>query len=148
MKEDVYNKIDVYLKENKKMTIATVNTEGQAIAHTVQYVSEGNTVFFFTKPTQRKVVNIQNNPQVGYTVDRDYEDWSKIQGVQMLGKARVLNEDDEIDRSFKLFGEKFPHLAAIGKAFLEHHVIIEVKPVLGRFLDNTVQFGYFEETTY
>jgi general stress protein 26 len=148
MKEEVFKKIEGYLAQHKKMTLSTVNAEGQPIAHTVQYAPRGNTVFFFTKPTQRKVNNIINNPRVGFAVDHDYEDWSKIQGVQMTGTARVLKEEDEIDNAFALISQKFPHMAAIGKAFLEHHVIVEIKPVLGRFIDNTVQFGHYEETEY
>ena len=148
MKIDVFEKIEAYLKDHKKMTLSTVSEEGQAMAHTVQYVSSGNTVYFFTKPSQRKVVNLRYNPKVGYAVDHDYDDWSKIQGVQMLGTARVLTDDKEVDDSFALFGTKYPHLAAIGKAFLEHHVIVEVKPLRGRFIDNTVSFGHHEETSY
>ena len=148
MKEEVFKKIEAYLTEHKKMTLSTVNKDTQAFAHTVQYASNGNTVYFFTKPAQRKVNNIKQNPGVGYAVDHDYEDWSKIKGVQMLGTARVLEDESEVDSAFGLIAEKFPHMAALGKAFLEHHVIVEVKPVLGRFIDNTVQFGHYEETEY
>lgn len=148
MDQQIFDKIEKYLHSHKKMTLATVTADSQPLAHTVQYVSEGNTVFFFTKSTQRKVENIKSNPRVAYTVDQDYEDWSKIQGVQMIAEARILEHDEEIDLRFELFADKFPHLAAIGKSFLEHHIIVEVRPVKGRFLDNTVQFGYYEELAY
>ncbi len=148
MKEDTIKKIETYLLGHKKMTLATVSPEGKAIAHTVQYASKVNTVYFFTKPTQRKVKNINANPAVGYTVDQDYEDWSKIQGVQMQGNARVLEDRADVNAAFMLFAEKFPHMAAMGTAFLEHHVIVEVKPVKGRFLDNTAGFGYYDEVVY
>lgn len=148
MKEEIFRKIEKYLDEHKKMSLSTVSSDGQAMAHTVQYASKGNTVYFFTKPAQRKVVNINNNSGVAYTVDHDYEDWSKIQGAQMIGNARVLEEEKEIDDAFALIAKKFPHMAAIGKAFLDHHVIVEVKPVLGRFIDNTVSFGHYDETGY
>jgi len=148
MKAEVFNKIEKYLKDHKKMTLSTVTVDGQPIAHTVQYASRGNTVYFFTKPSQRKVVNINNNSRVGYAIDHDYEDWSKIQGAQMIANARVLEDKKEVDAAFALIAEKFPHMAAIGKAFLEHHVIVEVEPVLGRFIDNTVSFGHYEETEY
>ncbi|HSG67852.1 MAG TPA: pyridoxamine 5'-phosphate oxidase family protein [Bacteroidales bacterium] len=148
MKQQVFDQIAAYLLGQKKMTLSTVTAEGQPIAHTVQYASSGNTVYFFTKPSQRKVTNIKNNPRVGYAVDRDYDDWSKIQGVQMTGIARVLENEQEVDEAFSLISSKFPHMAAIGKAFLEHHVIVEVKPVEGRFIDNTVHFGYYGQTDY
>ena len=85
-----YKDVTNYLLEHKKMTLSTVTDDGQPIAHTVQYASSGNTVYFFTKPTQRKVVNIRANQRVAYAVDHDYDDWSKIQGVQMIGSARIL----------------------------------------------------------
>jgi uncharacterized protein YhbP (UPF0306 family) len=148
MKDDVFNKIEQYLLNHKKMTLATVSPEGQAMAHTVQYASKGNTLYFFTKPKQRKVLNILNNPGVGLAVDEDYADWTKIQGVQMTGNARVLEEKKEISDSFALFMEKYPHMAAMGAEFMNHHVIVEVKPVHGKFLDNAQGFGYYEETKY
>ena len=148
MNQEVFDKIEKYLHAHKKMTLATVTDSGQPLAHTVQYVSEGNTVFFFTRATQRKVVNIKGNQRVAYTVDQDYEDWSAIQGVQMIATARILEDYDEVDLRFELFADKFPHLAAIGKSFLDHHIIIEVKPVIGRFLDNNIKFGYYEELKY
>ena len=148
MNQQVIDQISRYLLEHKKMTLATVTPEGQPVAHTVQYASKGNTVYFFTKPTQRKVNNINANPRVAYTVDRDYDDWSKIQGVQMIGTAKVLQEKNEIDNAFTLIADKFPHMAAIGKAFLEHHVIVEVAPLNGRFIDNTISFGHYGETAY
>ena len=148
MNQQTIDLISNYLLEHKKMTLSTVTDDGQPIAHTVQYASSGNTVYFFTKPTQRKVVNIRANQRVAYAVDHDYDDWSKIQGVQMIGLARILDDESEIDTAFALIAGKFPHMAAIGKAFLEHHVIVEVSPVLGRFIDNTVKFGHYTETAY
>lgn len=34
MKENVFNKIEKYLDEHKKMSLSTVSSEGQAMAHT------------------------------------------------------------------------------------------------------------------
>src|SRR5512143_3560452 len=89
--------ISDYLRTHRKMTLATVTLDGRPLAHTVEYVSdEGPMVFFATKKTTRKAQNIMKNANVSFAVDEDYDDWMKIQGVQVEGRATILSQEKDI----------------------------------------------------
>lgn len=145
---DIKEKIEKYIAGHRKMTLATVSADGSPVAHTVQYVSEGSTVYFFTKPMQRKVMNIKNDSRVGFAIDREYDNWGEIQGVQMLGVAGVIEDQGERLRIFNMFKKRFTQMANTPDVFLEKHAIIRVSPVSGRFIDNTVSFGHHDDIGY
>lgn len=130
------------------MTLATVDEDGSPVAHTVQYVYEDSTVYFFTKPLQRKVMNIRHDARVGYAIDREYANWNEIQGVQMLGKAEIIESQDERMRIFQMFRERFTQMTNAPDAFLDKHLIIKIIPFRGRFIDNTISFGHHDDIDY
>lgn len=148
MKEETIKSIESYLKAHGLMTLATVTADGNPIAHSVEYVSEGNTVYFTTHGGMRKVANIKNNPNVGYTVDEDYPDWTKIQGIQMQGKASLLEDESEIQRIMAIYLEKFPQVKNFPPEFSSQMVLIKVEPVLGRFIDNSKGQGNTQIVEY
>ena len=121
MDSQTFKKIEDYLKVHKKMTLATASGDGQPIAHTVQFVSEGSKVYFFTKPQARKVNNITSNNKVAFAVDQEYDDWNAIQGVQMMGRATIIEDEAEKIRVFGLFRNKFAQLAKAPDEFAKKH---------------------------
>ena len=145
---DLKQKIENYIAGHRKMTLATVSSDGSPVAHTVQYVAEGSTVFFFTKPMQRKVLNIINDSRVGYAIDHEYDNWGEIQGVQMMGNAGIIEDQEERLRIFNLFKKRFVQMANTPDVFLEKHAIIRISPATGRFIDNTVSFGHHDDISY
>ncbi len=148
MNSDILKKIEDYLKIHKKMTLATASADGQPIAHTVQFVSEGSKVYFFTKPQARKVANIIKNKRVAFAVDQEYDDWNNIQGVQLMGIASIIEDEDEKMRVFGLLKQKFAQLAKAPDEFAKRHHIIRIDPAQGRFIDNTVSFGHHDDISY
>lgn len=145
---EIKEKIEKYIAGHRKMTLATVSSDGSPVAHTVQYVAAGSTVCFFTKPLQRKVMNIRRDPRVGYAIDREYDNWGEIQGVQMMGVAEILEDETERRNVFELFKRRFVQMANTPDAFLDKHLIIRVRPISGRFIDNTVSFGHHDDISY
>ena len=140
MDEDVKKKISQYLATHEYLTLATVSADGSPLAATVGYVSEGATVYFATRRQTRKAQNVQANPTVSYTVDEAYDDWMKIQGVQMIGRAEVLRDEDEVNRVMGLFLAKYPQMASMPPDF--EMLLVRVAPLSGYFLDNTAGFGH------
>jgi hypothetical protein len=66
----------------------------------------------------------------------------------MLGYAEVIDNQEEVERIFALFQEKFVPMSKAGKEFLDRHVIVKVSPVEARFIDNTVSFGHNDIVHY
>lgn len=140
--DEIRENITSYLQSHKKMTLATVSANGRPMAHTVEYASEGVTVYFATNRSSRKVQNIRKNPHVAYTVDEDYEDWFTIKGVQVEGVATVLAERTEIGKAARLYIEKFPFIVSFPQSF--EIVFVKIEPVSGFYLDYSKGFAHKE----
>lgn len=138
--DEIRENIAAYLQSHKKMTLATVSPGGKPLAHTVEYASEGTTVYFATNKSSRKVQNIRKNPHVAYTVDEDYEDWFTIKGVQVEGLATVLSDKQEIGKAARLYIEKFPFIVGFPQSF--DVVFVKIEPVAGFFLDYAKGFAH------
>lgn len=146
MGQTVGQKIGDYLKSNNLLTLATVSQYGNPLAHTVNYASEGATIYFCTNKNTRKAKNIINNPNVSYTVDRECENWSDIVAVQMEGRASILNEKSEIEKAGTLLVGKFPQLASMPPD--PDFVFIKVEPLRAIYIDNKVSWGYRETAEF
>lgn len=139
-------KISEYLKKHKKMTLATVNSQNNPVAHTVEYVSEGADVYFATMKDTRKAMNIKQNANIAYTVDEDYKDWMKIQGVQMEGMASVVVEKDAINRIYGLYIEKFPFVVEFPQN--PDLIFVKIEPLIAYFLDYEKGFTHRDKVLY
>ena len=135
-----------YLESHRKMTLATVTPDGRPLAHTVEYATDGSTVYFATSKGTRKVQNILKNPDVSYAVDEDYDDWLRIQGVQMEARATVLTDREEVEKAAAVYLKKFPFVADFPPN--PDMVFVKVEPVRGFFLDYTKGFTHREDTAF
>ncbi len=148
MNKEIFNKISSYLSSHDKLTLATVNENGKPIAHTVEYVSDGNTVYFASHADKRKIQNIMKMDDIAYTVDQDYDDWNTIEGIQMIGKAEILQTEQEIGAVMGLFMQKFPQLTNMPQDFAAQLRIVKINPIEGRYLNNNISYGHFDQINY
>lgn len=139
-------KIADYLVLHPYLRLATVNTAGTPIVHTVGYVSEGATIYFTTDSESRKARNIAANPAVAYAVDENYTELMAIQGVQMEGTASLVADRDEVVRIGRLMVEKFPALQDMPQN--PALVFFKVEPKQGYFIDCPVEFGHRDKVVY
>ena len=146
-KEEIKKAISDYLRAHRKMTLATVTLDGRPLAHTVEYVSDdGPMLFFATKKTTRKAQNIMKNSNVSFAVDEDYDDWMKIQGVQVEGRALILSDEKDIKYAMDLFLKKFPFVAEFAPD--PDMIFVKIEPIAGFFLDNTKGFAHRDEVKF
>ena len=90
MQQETERYILALLEAHDILTLATIREDGYPQATTVGYVNEGLTIYIGTFPQAQKVTNIQHCPKVSLTIDRDYEDWSQIQGLSMGEQRKSL----------------------------------------------------------
>jgi general stress protein 26 len=143
---EIRSGISDYLKEHRKMTLATVTLDGRPLTHTVEYVSDGTTVYFGTLRTTRKAQNIMKNSHVSYAVDEDYDDRMQIQGVQIEGNASIVMEPNDIKKAMAPLIEKFPLLAGLPRN--PDMIIMKVEPVAGFLLDYWKEFAHRDEVMF
>jgi general stress protein 26 len=144
--EEIRQKISDYLKSHRKMTLATVTLDGRPIAHTVEYASDGPNVYFGTLKTTRKAQNIMKNCHVSYAVDEDYDDWMKIQGVQIEGRATILAEQKDIKQASDMIAAKFPAVGDLPKD--PDMIFVRIEPIAGFFLDYRKGFAHRDEVRF
>lgn len=81
MNYNVKEKINEYLNSHNILTLATITPEGKPMAHTVDFVNDGDTVYFVTDKSARKAENISNNSNVFFTVDEDIKHISECRAI-------------------------------------------------------------------
>ncbi len=129
------------LKGHKILTLATLRDDGHPQANTVSYVNDGLTLYFVTDADASKVKNIAGCNKVSLTVDREYEDWTKIKGVSMGGTAEILTNPDEIEKAMGILAQKFPALLEMPEPE-EPPAVIKIIPKIISVLNYGIEFGH------
>jgi len=96
------------------MTLATQGDAG-IWAAAVFYVNDSLTLYFLSSPGSRHAQDLARNARVAVTIQRDYDDWPQIVGIQAEGEA-VEVAGDERTRARSLYGDKFPLIGSAGSA--------------------------------
>jgi CRP-like cAMP-binding protein len=127
-----------FLQNHNTLTLATASSAGIPRAATFLYVSEGPSLYFWTRTSTVVGRNIEQNPLVSFTIDEYTTDLSQTRGIQGSGECRPLLSGEQIARVADLFGQKFPSLspgATMSIAFFR------ITPTELQFIDNTSSRG-------
>jgi PPOX class probable F420-dependent enzyme len=87
--------IEQFLRDNLKVQVATIGPDGTPQLTTLFYVVEDGQIAFWTYGRSQKVVNLRRDPRITCLVE-DGEDYFELRGVSVQGKARLVEEYDEI----------------------------------------------------
>lgn len=126
------------------VTIATVRADGYPQATTVSYVSDGLTIYFGTWTKSQKAANIGRCDKVSATVDLPYEDWSKIKGLSLGGRARRVEDPAEMAKVGALMLRKFPQLGAFVQTSSAEMALFRIDAEVFSILDYSQGFGHTE----
>ncbi len=144
--DDIKEQIVNYLSKRKFLTLATSSQKGEPITHPIAYVNKEDTVFFSTGKQTRKYKNIQENPNVAYSVYDLTEHLDEVISVQMQGKATPLTDKKDVDEINKMLKQKFPNMSYLIKD--PDSVIIKINPKSCYFMDYSKGFGYRDTVEY
>lgn len=145
---ELRGKVEAFLAEHHVMTLATRGEDGLWAA-AVFYVHDGLRLYFLSSPKSRHARNLAASPSIAATIQRDYDDWPGIRGIQLSGSARELAGGEET-RARELYGRKF---AIVGKLAQAPAAIVEafakvrwyeVVPDDLYLIDNTIGFAHRE----
>jgi uncharacterized protein YhbP (UPF0306 family) len=123
-----------YLATEKTMTLASATPGGVPYATTLLYVSDGPTIYFWSRSSSTAAQHVDQNPVVAFTVDTYSDDLRHVRGVQGTGECSVILSGVEIARVAELFGNKFPDLqpgATVSISFFR------IAPTSLNYIDNT-----------
>jgi len=159
-----------YLEEHYTMTVATARDETPWAA-AVFYANDGFDLYFLSDPESRHSEDIAGNPVVAVTVHEDYHDWRKIKGIQMEGRAELVDTEEQVSKAvaayvnkysftaayLKLMSSPFPKVAGYLDRLLRRLPLVpglpttftasfyRVTPTKIRFIDNEMNFSHHEE---
>ena len=87
--------IEQFLLADMKVQIATIGPDGAPHLTTLFYVVEQGRIAFWTYGASQKVVNLRRDPRITCLIE-DGEDYFELRGVTIQGKARLVEEYDDI----------------------------------------------------
>ncbi len=143
-----------YLHSHNTMTLAT-SAGDVPWAATVFYASDEFELYFFSSPDSRHGQNLAANPRVAVTIQEDYKDWRAIKGIQLEGRAVLVDGVLEKAKAMAIYARKYvdviklftdPASGAFYKAFLKVK-FYRVDPEKLFFIDNQQGFGKRQELT-
>src|SRR5581483_10079846 len=127
-----------YMRNHVTMTLATAGA-GEAHAATLFYANDGFDIFFLSSPSSVHSEHIMANPGVFLTISQDYDDWRRIQGLQIRGRASLLQDDS---RARDVYIGKYPFVAAFPESDARYwHIAV----YWAQMIDNTVGFAHKDE---
>lgn len=140
---DIKQKAMEYLQANHTLRLATVTSDGQPMAHTVEYVTDGQFLYFSTSIKSRKAMNIASNSKTGGAIDEFMEDWNQIKGLQLEFKTSQVTDQIEIEKVMGLFIAKFPQMKDMPPS--PDMGVYKLEITHGHMLDYTLGFGHWDE---
>ena len=87
--------LEEFLASNMKVQVATVGPDGSPHLTTLFYVMVDGQLFFWTYGRSQKIVNLRRDPRITCLVE-DGVDYFELRGATITGKARLLEDYDEL----------------------------------------------------
>lgn len=104
MDEALKAKILDVLRSQHLMTLATLRPDGFPQATTLNYISDGFTIYFATDAASQKAGNIKLNSKVAVAIARETQDFYKLTGLSLSGTAsRLLDKERADEIAIRLF---------------------------------------------
>jgi PPOX class probable F420-dependent enzyme len=103
-----------FLVSSKKVQVATVGPSGEPHLTTLFYVVDDGRIAFWTYGRSQKILNLRRDPRITCLVE-DGDDYFELRGVSITGKARLLEEYDEIHRIGTLVAARMSDGADLGE---------------------------------
>lgn len=138
-----------YLTGHHVMTLATQGAEGPWAA-AVFYVNDGCSLIFLSSPNTRHCRNLAQDARCAATIQEDYREWPQIKGIQLEGRIRELQGEEERSAQH-LYGEKFPIVGPLAKVppaivkALARVRWFRLIPDRFYYIDNSRGFGHRDE---
>jgi general stress protein 26 len=136
------------LASHNLLHLGTLRGDGYPQVTTVEYASDGLTIYVATDKDSQKAYNIRHHDKVSLAIDRDYADWHQIRGLSMAATAEVLSDAGEIAHALACLAAKFPAQASLfDPKTAGDMALIRITPRVISVLDYTREFGHTDLVT-
>jgi hypothetical protein len=128
------------------MTLATTGPQG-VWAAAVFYANDGFDLTFLSAGHTRHAQNMTAVPHVAATIQEDYRDWEKIQGIQLEGRVSLL-ADVSRETAISRYLQKYLFLANADEKMVAALARVNwylLQPERLYFIDNSLGLGHRDE---
>ena len=87
--------LEDFLASNIKVQVATNGPDGHPHLTTLFYVMVDGQLFFWTYGKSQKIQNLRRDPRITCLIE-DGEDYFELRGATIFGKARLIEDYDEL----------------------------------------------------
>ena len=112
MPDELRQQILAYIESHNTMTLGTCG-DNIPWAATVFYASDDLRLYFFSAPEARHSQNLAANSRVAVTIQEDYRDWRKIKGIQLEGKATLVDSVLAKAKAMTAYARKYPEVMKV-----------------------------------
>ena len=111
------DEVEAFLTEQRILNVATIGPTGHPHLVAMWFVLLDGRPVFWTFAKSQKVVNVRRDPKITALVESG-DSYDQLRGVELLGTARVVEDDDQVLEIGKAVGLKYTGPAAVGEAGL------------------------------
>ena len=146
MDEIIKTKILTLLDQHRKMTIATIRSDGWPQATTVGYANNGLTLYFLCGIDSQKATNLARDTRVSLTIDDDTAEVMEITGLSMAARAEAVVDRAEAEQALRLLMLRYPEQKSLPSSLPmptpENVRIFRLTPAVISVLDYSKGFGH------
>jgi hypothetical protein len=136
------------LRSQSTLALSTVGDDGAPHTTPLFYLAEPEfQLFWFSSPSSRHSRNLAKDGRAAVAVYRSTEDWRKICGVQMQGKAEKILDRTLRRRITHDYSMRFG-LGSLFRVAMARNALYLFRPCWIRYLDNRRRFGFKFEITF
>ena len=94
-REQLEDRVEQLLGSTNIGTLGTVDSQGRPIASPIEYYADGLNLYLLPDPGTPKLKAMQRDPHVCFAVHGQYHGWHSARGVQIFGKAEIIEPHAE-----------------------------------------------------
>lgn len=104
-----------FIRSQRVARVATSDNNSMPHNVPISPLALNGKVYFASEAAARKVRNLRGNPRIAVCYDHYTEDWSRLAGVMVVGRATVIKQGVKfrriraaLYRRYKLYSQLFP----------------------------------------
>lgn len=131
------------------LSLATLY-QGSPYATSLMYTHEELIIYWVSDPKSRHSQALEATSRVAVTIAAQYDDFNEIRGVQLVGNAFRVIDDQESGKALRLMAGRYSFFRAFAegsqwlRSRLDAAIVYRFEPDTVTLIDNSRHFGYKE----
>ena len=125
MSVELSEDVAAFIRDARVARLATIGPEGPHVVPICPALDDGR-LLIATEPS-RKVENLRTDDRVGVAFDEYGEDWSRLRGVSVSGRATIHAAGEVWERCRRLLYEKYPQYETDAEIVPGRTLVLEIE---------------------